>query len=50
MKVETKHFLDDSYPNGVSRTEKVWELFGIVVKRKVYHYTKTENSDVLYNF
>lgn len=50
MKIETKHYLDDSYPNMVSRTEKVWKILGIVVKRKIYHYPKKANSEVLYNF
>lgn len=46
MKVEIKHYEDDTYPNGVSHSEKTWRVCGIVVKRLVYHYPKSEKSEV----
>lgn len=46
MKIEIKHYEDDTYPNGVSHSEKTWRVCGIVVKRLVYHYPKSEICEV----
>lgn len=50
MKIEIKHYIDLTYAGNVSRTEKVWKLFGIVVKRKIYHYPKASTYDVVNEF
>jgi|GEM_PF-2577366 hypothetical protein len=42
MKIEIKHFLDDSFPGGISRTDKTWRFLGVIVKRKIYNYPKKE--------
>lgn len=50
MKIEIKHYQDASYFGSVSRTEKTWKLFGIIIKRKIYYYPKSENYSVVNNF
>ncbi len=47
MNTEVKHYLNPDFPNGIEKTEKVTRFFGIVVKRKTYHYPKLKNYEVV---
>ena len=50
MKTEIIHHLDNNFPNGISKTEKITKLFGIVLWRKTYHYPKLEYYEVELRF
>lgn len=47
MKIIIKHHISLDHPNNVSHTEKLWVLFGLVLKRKVYHYPKLKSYEVV---
>lgn len=50
MNIEVKHHLNAEYPNGIEKTVKTWKLFGVVIKRKTYHYPKLKNYEVVTSF
>lgn len=50
MKKEVLHHLDTTYPMGISKTEKIYKLFGLVVYRKVYHYPKLSYYEIELRF
>ena len=47
MKIEINHFINYDYPNEVEKTVKTWSILGVVIIRKVYHYPKLQNYDVV---
>ena len=50
MKKEIIHHLDSTFPSGISKTEKKYKLFGVVIYRKIYYYPKIGNYEVELRF
>lgn len=50
MKTQIIHHLDNTYPNGISKTVKTTRLFGIVIWEKTYHYPKLQSYEVELRF
>jgi len=50
MKVEIKHYPNPDFPNKVEKTEKTCRVFGIVIFRKIYYYTRIDGYEVIHKF
>ncbi len=50
MKIEVIHYENSEHPNVVYKTERCYKLFGIVVLRKIIHYPKSKQANVVLNF